>query len=234
MNKLQQMNLIPETKLAEAVESLPALLPIMERFGLPLGVGEHTIQTMCADKGVDINVFLFVSNLYLSGEVSKDIRFESAWLPCLLRYLQQSHNEYLEERYPEIKAQIRNMQALNENRGVKMVGHFFEEYMKEVNEHLDYENNTVFPYILQLVGGQLSGQNNFSVDEYKEHHDAIQEKLADLKNLLVRHLPVENDGRSRRILLEHLFKLEFDLHIHSMIEDHVLIPLLEKLENERK
>ena len=31
-----------------------------------------------------------------------------------------------------------------------MLGKFFDKYFKEVTEHLDYENEVVFPYVLNL------------------------------------------------------------------------------------
>jgi len=71
---------------------------------------------------------------------------------------------------------------------------------------------------------------NYSVSDYQEHHDNIEDKLEDLKNLLLKHLPLDNDQQIRRKLLFSLFELEYDLTIHTRIEDEILIPLVEKLE----
>lgn len=71
---------------------------------------------------------------------------------------------------------------------------------------------------------------NFSVKDYRDHHNDIEEKLEDLKNLLLKHLPVKNDQHIRRKLLFSLFELEFDLNVNTQIEDTILIPLVENLE----
>jgi regulator of cell morphogenesis and NO signaling len=116
-----------------------------------------------------------------------------------------------------------------------MLEKFFTNYFEEVTEHLEYENNVVFPYVLNL-DAQLTHKNSnytlnsYSVIEYREHHNDIEEKLTDLKNLLIKYLPVENDQQLRRKLLFCLFELEYDLNIHSQIEDTILIPLVEKME----
>lgn len=114
-----------------------------------------------------------------------------------------------------------------------MVDKFFNDYFIEVKEHLNYENEVVFPYALDLINKNIKQKNksdSFNVLVYKEHHDDIEEKLADLKNLLIKYLPQENDQQLRRNLLFCLFELELDLNIHSQIEDLILIPLLEKIE----
>ncbi len=70
--------------------------------------------------------------------------------------------------------------------------------------------------------------------EYKEHHDDIEEKLDDLKNLLIEYLPLKEGRNMRRRLLFKLFELEHDLRIHSRIEDYILIPLVTSMEKRLK
>lgn len=73
-------------------------------------------------------------------------------------------------------------------------------------------------------------QGTYSVTDYREHHSDIEEKLTDLKNLLIKYLPIRDDQQLRRRLLFNLFELEFDLAIHSEIEENMLIPLVEHME----
>jgi regulator of cell morphogenesis and NO signaling len=123
---------------------------------------------------------------------------------------------------------------------IVLIEKFFNEYFNEVVEHLNYENQVVFPYVNNLYN-QWQGNppddfvdSKYSVEEYREHHDDIEEKLSDLKNLLIKYLPARNDQSARRKLLVHLFELESDLAIHSQIEDKVLIPLVSQLEKHVK
>jgi regulator of cell morphogenesis and NO signaling len=71
---------------------------------------------------------------------------------------------------------------------------------------------------------------DYSVIDYKHHHDNIDDKLADIKGLIIKYLPFEDKNNLRRKLLNCLFDLEHDLKIHTLIEDTVLIPLVEKFE----
>ena len=68
------------------------MLFVMSRFGISLGFGEKTISQVCRLSGVDENTFLAVVNLLISK-----IRDETAKpsLPCLLKYLRNSHSHFL-------------------------------------------------------------------------------------------------------------------------------------------
>ncbi|NOX46426.1 MAG: hemerythrin domain-containing protein, partial [Chlorobi bacterium] len=117
----------------------------------------------------------------------------------------------------------------------KMVESFFEEYIKEVTEHIQYENDIVFPYVIELFNAgskadSLEMLKHYAVIDYKKHHSNIEEKLTDLKNLLIKYLPQKGDMPVRREILFDLFELEYDLNIHQKIEDTILIPLVEEIE----
>ena len=101
----------------------------------------------------------------------------------------------------------------------------FQKYYEEVLEHLDYEDNVAFPYFTELVKyNNIPCYDKYSAMEYYEHHTDIELKLADLKKLLLKHIKIENSLNLRRRLLTSLLELEFDLYIHSLIEETILIP----------
>jgi regulator of cell morphogenesis and NO signaling len=131
------------------------------------------------------------------------------------------------------------MRNLNDLEEMKWVEKFFKEYFDEVTEHLDYENQIVFPYVIALNDKIINSKEPFnpvkySVEQYKEHHNDIEEKLSDLKKLLIKYLPQKKDHVLRRKLLQSLFELEYDLNIHSQIEDFILIPLVAQMESHLK
>jgi len=72
----------------------------------------------------------------------------------------------------------------------------------------------------------------YSAKEYQEHHSDIEDKLNDLKNLLIKYLPYKDDQILRRKLILKLFDLENDLNIHSQIEELILIPLVSEMESQ--
>lgn len=234
MQNIDKISLNSESLMSDALASNKRLLLLVERFGIGFGIGDGTIAEVCEAQGVVSEVFLSISNIYLGNHYTGSIPVSPEAIACLIRYLQNSHSFYLGEKYPELRGFIAQMKELNPARSMAMVERFFNEYFDEVAEHLNYENEVVFPYILKLLNGESLSETDFSVDEYKDHHNDIEDKLTDLKSLLIKYMPVEGDGLPRRKLLNSLFELEYDLNIHSMVEDTILIPLVRKMEKSRR
>ncbi|MEZ4906350.1 MAG: hypothetical protein R2771_01600 [Saprospiraceae bacterium] len=112
-----------------------------------------------------------------------------------------------------------------------MIEKFFNEYFDEVMDHLNYEEQVAFPYFSNICGHNIrKGDTSYSAEEYGSHHTDIEMKLADLKNLLLKHIKIAGDINIKRKFLYSLFELEYDLMIHSVIEERVLIPIVETIE----
>jgi regulator of cell morphogenesis and NO signaling len=224
-----------ETRMADAVAENPFLLLLLEHFGISLPLQEKTAGELAAENGIGSELFLTFINLYGDLNHSFDVPFSGDEVPAILKYLKNSHQYYTDEVYPGIMDMIRMINSTSSSEETMMIEKFFLEYLAEVRNHFDYEEHTVFPYIIRLHQS-LSGealkqeQGRYSVDEYKEHHDDIEEKLDDLKSLLTGYLPLKEGIRMRRKLLFILYELEHDLKIHSRIEDYILIPLVAAME----
>ncbi len=236
MHLLNKMFVLPEMKTSEIIINNPYLMLMFEHFEIKLEVHEKTIDQICNENNISSHLFLCIANLFNGFKPNKSAEYVSKDIQSIIKYLGNSHKYYVKEIYPRIQEYIKEIYKINSHTEILMLEKFFTNYFVEVTEHLEYENNVVFPYVLNL-DAQLTDKDsnytlsNYSVVEYREHHNDIEEKLTDLKNLLIKYLPVENDQQLRRNLLFCLFELEYDLNIHSQIEDTILIPLVEKMEN---
>ncbi|MCF8406203.1 MAG: hypothetical protein K9H58_19835, partial [Bacteroidales bacterium] len=72
--------------------------------------------------------------------------------------------------------------------------------------------------------------NNYSINVFAGEHDNVEEKLYDLKNIIIKYLPPSKDKALRNRILMELFRLEKDLNAHAELEDKVLIPKVAKME----
>lgn len=227
--------LSPETGASEAIARNPRLLLMFEHLEIPLGLQDKTISQVCRESGIDEELFLIIGNLFNGIDPNFHQLDRLKDIPMIIRYLENSHRNYVTEKFPLLTTLINDICKVNTNPEVELLKRFLDDYLDEVAEHLKYENTVVFPYVLALSGNKndvtesLPGQ--YSMSEYRRHHDDIEEKLTDLKNLLIKYLPSHNDMHYRRKLLLSLDELEFDLHIHSLIEEIVLIPIVESYEN---
>ncbi len=58
----------------------------------------------------------------------------------------------------------------------------------------------------------------------------MEEKLFDLKNIIIKYLPEPTDDRLSFKILDDLFTLEKDLNEHARMENLILIPKVEAME----
>ena len=235
MYQAKRLLATPDMLMSDIISTNPYLMFMLEHFGINLVVHDMTVAQLCAKNEISTELFLSFTNLFNGFNSSPSVKYAFSDLKTITTFLRNSHQYYLNEKYPEIRKYIAQMYEINDQASVLMVEKFFDEYFSEVREHLHYEDQVVFTYINKLFSQLKNKQpansdEDFSVKDYREHHDDIEEKLEDLKNLLLKHLPLKNDQLIRRKLLFSLFELEFDLNVYTQIEDTILIPLVENLE----
>ena len=230
----------PNMKMSDLVFENPSLLLMMEHFDINIVVSNKTVAQICNENQISEQVFLKVVNLYNGFTISSDINSQLIREDAkpIIEFLKNSHRYYLDEKIPEIQGYVRSLYAKNNIPEIALVEKFFDEYSTEVEEHLTYEDKIAFPYfhfLADVNNNAVSGYNSkFSAEEYLNHHTDIESKLGELKKLLLKHIPLKQDAILRRKLLISLFELEYDLTIHSVIEESILIPLIKKIEKHIK
>ena len=230
-----KMPVLSEMKTSDIIISNPYLMLMLEHLGINIEVHEKTVKQICNENNIGTELFLTIANLFNGIKPSPKTEYSSNDVQTIINYLENSHQYYLKEKYPQIQDYIKQIYQINNHPEILMIEDFFDKYFIEVTEHLDYENQVVFPYVLNLNNRLTQNDyddtvSNYSVTEYRVHHNDIEEKLTDLKNLLIKYLPQKGDQQLRRKLLFCLFELEYDLNIHSQIENSIVMPLVEKME----
>ncbi len=239
MHQQDKIFIVPEMKVSDIIISNPYLILVLEHLEINMEVREKTVEHICSENNINIDLFLIIANLFNDFKPGPVTTYSFNDILTIIRYLKSCHKYYLEEKYPEIQEYIEIINKLNDHSEISMIHKFFDKYFHEVVEHLDYEDDVVFPYVLALNDILMTGntgmeESAYSVTQYREHHDDIEEKLNDLNNLLIKYIPQKNDRQPRRKLILCLFELEYDLKIHSLIEETILIPMVEIMERKAK
>jgi len=221
-------------KLANILYKYPQLILVLERLSIFPGLGEKTIEQIAEEKKIDSDLLMVLLKMQLDPEHTPNIELHVDTIKTIVEYLSVSHEYYTQELYPVIAENIALLAEKNDHTSIQMVKQFFAEYRNEADRHFEYENDIAFPYILSLYAenqklpDEISAE--YSVDTYRENHDNIEEKLDDLKQLLIKYLPFDEDYRIRRNIILSLDRLDADLKAHAKIEDEILIPLVRQLE----
>ena len=68
--------------------------------------------------------------------------------------------------------------------------------------------------------------------QFTENHSGIEDKLADLRNIILKYLPEEYSQSLRFDILKDIISIESDLKKHTIIESRILVPIMIRLEKQ--
>ena len=203
------------------------LLQALGSFGISLGFGDKTVRETCEANHVDTHTFLAVVNYAING-IGVDEDDELISVPTLLHYLQASHDYFIDFQLPYIRRELE--ESLDRNNSLAaLIMRLYDEYAREIRSHMNYEQQTLFPYVETLLGGHPA--SDYNVETFSKHHDAADQQLHELKILIIKYLP--QDGLHNNQLtatLHDIYENEVWLRQHAMVEDHIFVPAIQRLE----
>lgn len=207
------------------------ILQSLGRFGINLGFGDKTVREVCEDQNVDTYTFLAIVNFSINGyrDFDSSERFS---IPTLLHYLKASHEYYLNFQLPSIRKELEAALDANDNLA-RLIMKLYDEYAHEIRRHMEYEEKTVFPYVDDLLNNKVNDE--YDIDTFSKHHGQTDQKLRELKNIIIKYLPsdIQHNNRLAATLYD-LYNNEEWLENHAMVEDCIFIPAIRSLERKFK
>ena len=211
-------------KMAELIAVSPSLPGVLTRMGIPFGFGDETVEEVCRRNGTDPETFLLICSVYTGdGSLPAKERIRKADLKDVLKYLRRSHAYYMEVAMKEITAALVALTEPCDERHRNIIRKFFNEYKEELFKHLEYEESIVFP---QAEAALHNGRP--TPDDYEENHSHVEEKLEDLKNLVMKYMPPVCGQHDIYRALTCIFSLQEDLSRHILVEDGILVPIVNR------
>lgn len=235
------MHINPNTKMSDLVQSDFELLAVLQRLKIPFGFKEKSIKTVCQEQNIDLNFFLNLARWYHERDFFPGETLMNHPVKWLVKYLRSTHSCYVEYHIPRIENEIVRMESLDQSGGhnMQLMLKFFREYISEFTTHIQLEEEKIFPYILSLEENLkkekpdadfLETARGYTIKDFLEEHSDIEEKLVDLRNILLKYLAPPSDNCLFTNVLIEIFRLGNDLNDHTILEESVLIPQVIKLE----
>lgn len=221
----------PDDKMISIIGDNYSILQSLGSFGINLGFGDKTVQEVCEDQHVDTYTFLAIINFTINGYREYDDA-ERLSIPTLMQYLKASHDYYLGFELPYIRKGL--VGALDENDNLaRLILKLYDEYARSIRNHMQYEEKTVFPYVEDLINNKVT--TNYDIETYSKHHGQTDQKLRELKNIIIKYLP--SDGLRNNQLsatLYDIYNCEEWLSQHASVEEEIFIPVIRSLEKRSK
>jgi regulator of cell morphogenesis and NO signaling len=228
-------------KMADVIHFCYPLLPVISRFGIKLGFGDKSVAEVCRENQINAEFFLEIANSFADEDYIPQKDLNSFPLGLIVNYLKKTHQYYLEEKIPELARMISEMAADYKQDPDKaaLINSFFREYCDQLNQHIEREETKIQPYVLEIESAYQAGKaspelikkiKKYSILDFADEHDNVEEKLNDLKNIIIKYLPPSKNTSLTNHILTELFRLEKDLNAHANLEDKVLIPKVAAME----
>ncbi len=226
------MNMIrsygPYDKMMDLIGSNYALLQVMNRFGIPLGLGEQTVEEACMNYGVHCPTFIAVMNFVSEGSSRLDENMENISVPALIGYLRNTHSYFLDFYFPLIKDKLTEAIPASPDGMKTLILKCFDDYASLVRKHMESEEDTVFAYAGSLLDGKCP--DGYEISTFSKHHDQVGEKLTEFKNILIKYCPSNSDNNLLNSALLDIYYSEEGLDTHCRVEDLLFVPAIQRLE----
>lgn len=217
----------PDDKMSDLIGDNSSLLMVMSRFGISLGFGDKSVKDICTGQGVDTGTFIAVAN-FISGKKSCGCPNGKVSLPSLIAYLKRAHSYFLEFSLPAIRRKLIDAIDCSGSDDVAfLILKFYDEYVMEVRKHMEYENDTVFAYVEELLHGCC--RQGYRISMFADKHNHIDSKLKELKDIIIRYYSGKDNDLLNAVLFD-IINCEQDLNSHCMVEDRLFVPAVEQIE----
>lgn len=219
-------------KLSFVIQNDYRLLQVMGRFGMTIGFGEKTILDVCQQCNVDVNAFLAVMNYVKNNTIDSIGSISSKeGVASLLKYLKNSHRYFLDYQFPSMRRSLIDSIEM-QNEIAFLVLKYYDIYVEEVRLHMANEDDTTFAWVEQMLNDDSTPSGSGQL--LSKHHDSIEKKLGELKNLFLQYYPQKDNNNELNSVVIELYRTEEELRSHCLIEDNLFTPAVRKLENRQK
>lgn len=187
--------------------------------------GERSLNTACAEKGLDVEVVRSALELAIAGRQERqepDPRELST--ADLVAFIVSRHHAYLNEALRFLEPLASKVARVHGDHNPKLVQvrDTFRDLAAALEPHLREEEAVVFPALTAPQRDQRLLASEF--ESMQQEHLLVGDMLARLRSQADDFVPPEWACGSYRTLMGELAALEMDTLRHVHLETHVLMP----------
>lgn len=224
-------------KLADIITANHNIILLLPRFGIPLGFGDKSVREVCTANNVPVDFMLLICNVYTFDDYLPDIESLAATdMRPLLKYLEESHSYYTNERLPHIEVHLHHIADRIGQRYGEILKKFYADFRREITEHFREEEQYDFPKLRGLQDGtrKAEGGKRKAESGKNKSHNGLVDKLNDLTQIVYKYLPGNVLPEETMEVVFDILQLSADIQKHALIEDKILIPYMKWLERRLK
>lgn len=197
----------PHSVMADLLAEHNELIPVLNRFGIRLGVGDKTLRELCDERGLNVDLILTVLNVYLDDAYEPDASLTLFGVKPIADYFHQTIENYIHDLIPNIEKHLNAFIAVSgsDNEELVMLRKIFLKFKERMTLYLQ------------------------TTDRFDD--DFPDDLLCDLKNILIKHLSADYNQNLCHAVIFSLHSFEKDLEAHNRLRDRVLRPKINELDS---
>ena len=235
------MTIDNEKTVAQLVTENIKTAHVFKKYGIDFCCGGGiSVKKACEKKGVDFSQ-LERELSDVDKEVTRAYNYDAWDLSFLTDHIINVHHKYVEESIPILLQYAAKVAKVHGNHYTEVVrvNELYVEVANELSSHLRKEEQVLFPYIKQLVqadkDGQKAGRPPFGtvknpINVMEDDHQQVGDIFKEIARLTNNYTPPEEACNTFRALYAKLDEFEQDLHHHIHLENNILFPKAQQLE----
>ena len=190
--------------LSESICENYLLIPVINRFGLKLGLGEKTVAEICLEHKLNPDFFLAILNTYLNEDYFPEKLLQGFDVDLVSNYLKQTDGYYIHAQIPNIEKHLNAFIAMSDpnNTQLLLIRKLFFKFKEEL--------------LHRINSGLLDDDTSYAL-------------LLDLKNILIKHITGSFNENLCFAVVFAVDTLLNDLGKHNRIREKILKPMISKL-----
>ncbi len=204
--------------------------------------GNKKLTDVVREQKIDLNEVLRDLNaISQQNENAIALDFNQWSLELLIDYAVKFHHHYIRTIGPEIDKLLQKVvevHAENHKELYKVLA-LFESSLKDLQEHLEKEEQILFPYIVTMEQAKNDnkelpyfhcGSVEYPIEVMMQEHDGEGTRYKEIATLTNQYTPPVDACNSYKLVLKQLKEFEENLHIHIHVENNILFPKAYKMQ----
>ncbi len=191
--------------------------------------GGITIKQACSEKRIDTENLVSKLKELVFLPVIPSQNFNDWELDFLTEYIQNTHHKYVMKTSPEIESytlKIAGKHGSDHPELLEVAG-LFAQLKKELMQHLQYEEEVLFPAIKEaLQNNAIDAKTTISseIGRMRDDHEFAGGVMKKINELTSDYMVPDGACNTYFVSLKLLQQFEEDLHTHVHLENNILFP----------
>jgi regulator of cell morphogenesis and NO signaling len=237
---------ITKSTVAEIVASDYRTAEVFKKYGIDFCCGgKKTIDKVCSEKNVSAESLVHDLEGIWKAEAPASQNYKDWEAGFLADYIVNVHHGYVKRNISQITeyAEKVNKVHSDHNPELSQILVLWKQVVADLSVHMQKEELMLFPYIKKMER-ILKGEVEYSpavfgsvknpIRMMEGEHDAAGAFLSQISKLSADYTPPAHACNTYRVLFAKLQEFENDLHTHVHLENNILFPKAEQMEEELK